>query len=266
MRLKSILAVVVLSMLFSLTACSNNKSKPSDTLTVGASQVPHAEILENIKPDLEKQGVGLDIKVFQDFVLPNKYVAEDQLDANYFQHIPWMDEVNKERGYNLVNIMGVHIEPMGAYSKKLRSINELSNGANVALPNGTSEVTRGLLLLERNKLIELSTHEGNLTPRDIRKNPKNLQFKLLEPSVLPRILPEVDMALINTNFALKADLNPLSDALFIEDHSSPYVNILATKKGNEKNEALMKLAKLLRSEKTKEFIKKKYNGAIVPAS
>lgn len=265
MKRRLLLLGCALITIIAFTAC-NNKSKSTNTLTIGASQVPHAEILENIRPDLEKQGVRLEVKVFQDFVLPNKYVAEDQLDGNFFQHTPWMEAVNKERGYNLVSVTGVHIEPMGAYSQKVKNIHALPQGAKVALPNGTSEITRALLLLERNKLIQLKKHEGNLTPQDIGANPKQLQFKPLEPSVLPRIIGEVDMALINTNFALKANLNPLKDALFIEDKASPYVNILVAKKGKEKNPALLKLAELLKSEKTREFIKEKYNGAIVPAS
>lgn len=265
MKRKLLLVGFALITIIGFTAC-NNKSKNTNTLTIGASQVPHAEILENIRPDLEKQGVQLEVKVFQDFVLPNKYVAEDQLDGNFFQHIPWMEAVNKERGYDLVNVTGVHIEPMGAYSQKVKNIDALPDGATIALPNGTSEITRALLLLERNKLIQLKKHEGNVTLQDIGTNSKQLKFKPLEPSVLPRIIGEVDMALINTNFALKANLNPLKDALFIEDKASPYVNILVAKKGKEKNQALLKLAELLKSEKTKEFIRKKYNGAIVPAS
>ncbi|SEM78808.1 MetQ/NlpA family ABC transporter substrate-binding protein [Lihuaxuella thermophila] len=246
------------------SACAAKKDEAA-TLTVGATQVPHAEILEHLKPQLEKQGVKLEVKVFQDYVLPNKAVEEGQLDANYFQHIPWMTATNKEKGYHLVKVAGVHIEPMGAYSRKIKDINQLKNGATVAIPNATSELTRVLLLLDSQKLIQLDNREGDKTLKNIKSNPKNLQFKLLEPAVLPRVLDQVDFAVINTNYALQAKLNPVKDSLFIEGKESPYVNVLATKQGNEKNEALQKLAKALTSPETKKFIEKKYKGAVVPA-
>ncbi|WP_044641752.1 MetQ/NlpA family ABC transporter substrate-binding protein [Risungbinella massiliensis] len=248
-----------------LTACGNQEAKETGTIRVGASQVPHAEILEQVKPILEKQGIKLEVQVFQDYVLPNKAVQEGQLEANFFQHLPWMETTNKERNYNLVKVIGVHIEPMGAYSSKYKNINELPNGAQVALPNGTSELTRVLLLLDQKGLIKLDNRDGDKTLENIQENPKNLQFKLLESAILPRVIKEVDLAIINTNYALQAKLNPVEDALFIEDKESPYVNVLATKKGKETDATIQALAKALNSPEVKKFIEEKYKGAVVPA-
>jgi D-methionine transport system substrate-binding protein len=255
--------ISLLLMVFA-TACGKQQANVH-TLTVAATQVPHAEILEHIKPQLEKEGVHLEIKVFQDYVLPNKAVEEGQVDANYFQHIPWMETTNKERGYHLVKVVGVHIEPMGAYSHKIKNIQELRDGATVAIPNGTSEINRVLLLLEKNGLIKLNNHNGVKTLNDITENPKHLQFKLLEPAILPRVLDQVDLAVINTNYALQAKLNPVKDALIIEGKDSPYVNVLAVKKGHENDPDIQKLAKALTSPETKKFIEEKYKGAVVPA-
>jgi D-methionine transport system substrate-binding protein len=260
---KWIAMMAVFAMLFAGTACAGKEE--GTTLKVGATAVPHAEILEFVKPQLEKQGIHLEVKVFQDYVLPNKAVEEGQLDANYFQHIPWMEATNKEQNWHLVKVTGVHIEPMGAYSAKIKNISELKNGATIALPNGSSEITRVLLLLDKNGLIQLDNREGQKTLKNIKANPKNLQFKLLEAATLPRVLDQVDLAVINTNYALQAGLNPLKDALFIEDKDSPYVNVLATKKGKENGEALRKLAEALTSPQTKKFIEEKYKGAVVPA-
>jgi len=262
--MKKLLAVAMASVI-ALVGVACGKGGGSDTLTIGASAVPHAEILEHVKPQLEKQGVKLEVKVFQDYVLPNKAVEEGQIDANFFQHIPWMEATNKEKKYHLVKVAGVHIEPMGAYSNKIKTVDEIKNGATLAIPNGTSEITRVLLLLDSQKLIQLDNRQGEKTLKNIKSNPKNLQFKLLEPAILPRVLDQVDFAIINTNYALQAKLNPMTDALFIEGSDSPYVNILATKKGNEKNPALQKLAKALTSPEVKNFIETKYKGAVVPA-
>jgi D-methionine transport system substrate-binding protein len=254
---------VILSV-FGTTACASQK-EASNTLTVGATAVPHAEILEHVKPMLEKEGVHLNIKVFQDYVLPNKAVEEGEIDANYFQHIPWMETTNKEKGYHLVKVVGVHIEPMGAYSHKIKDIHQLKDGATVAIPNGSSEIKRALLLLEQNGLIKLDNHEGPKTEKNIVSNPKHLQFKPLESAMLPRVLDQVDLDVINTNYALQAHLNPVKDALIIEDKHSPYVNVLATKKGKEQDPRIQKLAKVLTSPEVKKFIEEKYKGAVVPA-
>ncbi|PRX38558.1 D-methionine transport system substrate-binding protein [Planifilum fimeticola] len=247
------------------TAACGGGSQEKTTLRVGATQVPHAEILNHIKPTLEKEGIQLEVRVFQDYVLPNKAVEEGELDANYFQHIPWMESTNKEQGWHLVKVTGVHIEPMGAYSKKYKSKEEIPDGATVAIPNATSEMTRVLLLLDQQGLIKLDNRDGDKTLQNIQSNPKKLKFKALEPAILPRVLDQVDVAVINTNYALQAKLNPVKDSLFIEDKNSPYVNVLAVKKGNEKDPAIQKLAEVLTSPEVKKFIEEKYNGAVVPA-
>ncbi len=258
------LGLLSLALLRATAACGGG-SQEKTTLRVGATQVPHAEILNHIKPTLEKEGIQLEVRVFQDYVLPNKAVEEGELDANYFQHIPWMESTNKEQGWHLVKVTGVHIEPMGAYSKKYKSKEEIPDGATVALPNATSEMTRVLLLLDQQGLIKLDNREGDKTLKNIRSNPKKLKFKALEPAILPRVLDQVDVAVINTNYALQAKLNPVKDSLFIEDKNSPYVNVLAVKKGNEKDPAIQKLAEALTSPEVKKFIEEKYNGAVVPA-
>lgn len=243
----------------------NSKGTETQILKVGATQVPHAEILNYVKPILKKQGVDLQVQVFQDYVLPNRSVEEDQIDANFFQHIPWMETTNKENGFNLVKVTGVHIEPMGAYSQKIKNKSEVKNGATIAVPNATSEITRSLLLLDANGVIKLDNRNGEKTAKNIVSNPKNVEIKPLEAAMLPRVLDQVDLAVINTNYALQANLKPTEDAVFIENSKSPYVNVLATKKGKENDPRIQKLAKVLNSPEVKKFIDDKYKGAVVPA-
>ena len=238
----------------------------AEKLTVAASPVPHAEILEFVKPILAKEGVDLEVKVFSDYIQPNVQVSEKRLDANFFQHQPYLDEYNKNRGTHLVSVVGVHLEPFGAYSKKIKNINELKQGATVAIPNDPTNEGRALLLLQQQGLIKLKNPTDiTATPASIISNPKGLKFKPLEAAMLPRVLDQVDLALINTNFALQAGLVPTRDALFIEDKKSPYVNILVARPDNQNSPAMKKLAAALTSPETKQFIEKKYQGAIIPA-
>ncbi|GAA5089057.1 MetQ/NlpA family ABC transporter substrate-binding protein [Paenalcaligenes hermetiae] len=235
-------------------------------LTVAATPVPHAELLEFVKPTLAEQGVELDIKVFTDYVQPNAQVADGHLDVNFFQHKPYLDTFNKEHKTELVSIGLVHVEPFGAYSKKIKALSELKDGALVALPNDPSNGARALLLLQQQGLIELKDPENILaTSRDIVKNPKKLKFKELEAATLPRVLADVDLALINTNYALEAGLNPLNDALFIEGADSPYANIVATTADKVDNEDVKKLMQALHSDAVRQQITEQYKGAIVPA-
>lgn len=235
-------------------------------LTVAATPVPHAELLEFVKPTLAEQGVELDIKVFTDYVQPNAQVADGHLDVSFFQHKPYLDTFNKEHKTELVSIGLVHVEPFGAYSKKIKALSELKDGALVALPNDPSNGARALLLLQQQGLIELKDPENILaTSRDIVKNPKKLKFKELEAATLPRVLADVDLALINTNYALEAGLNPLNDALFIEGADSPYANIVATTADKADNEDVKKLMQALHSDAVRQQITEQYKGAIVPA-
>ena len=238
----------------------------AEKLTVAATPVPHAEILEFLKPELAKQGVELEVKVFTDYVQPNVQVAEKHLDANFFQHKPYLDEFNKGKGTNLVVVTGVHIEPFGAYSQKVKKLADLKEGAQVAIPNDATNGGRALLLLDKAGLIKLKDANNILaTPRDIVENPKKLKFRELEAATLPRVLGQVDLALINTNYALQAKLNPAKDALAIEGAQSPYVNILVARPDNKDSAAMKKLAAALNSPEVKKFIQEKYKGAVVPA-
>ncbi|MCF5144692.1 ABC transporter substrate-binding protein [Pseudomonas edaphica] len=241
-------------------------AQANEKLVVAATPIPHAEILELVKPTLAKEGVDLEIKVFTDYVQPNTQVAEKRLDANYFQTLPYLENFNKGKGTNLVTVIGVHVEPIGGYSKKIKNISELKDGATVAIPNEGSNAGRALLLLQKNGLITLKDPTNALaTPKDIASNPKNLKFKELESALLPRVLDQVDLDVINTNYALEAGLNPAKDALIIEDAKSPYVNFLVARPDNKDSDAIQKLAKALTSPQVKAFIEKKYNGAVVPA-
>lgn len=238
----------------------------AETLSVAATPVPHAELLEFVKPDLAAQGVELDIKVFTDYVQPNQQVIDGQIDSNFFQHQPYLDSFNKEHGSDLVSVGLVHVEPFGAYSQKIKDVSELKDGALVALPNDPSNGARALLLLQREGLIQLKDPDNILaTARDIAENPKKLKFKELEAATLPRILPDVDMALINTNYALEAGLNPTEDALFIEDKESPYANLVATTAAKKDDPAIAKLVQALQTDKVRDYILEHYQGAIVPA-
>ena len=241
-------------------------SAQAESLSVAATAVPHAEILEFVKPALAKEGVELNIKVFTDYVQPNVQVAEKRLDANFFQHQPYLDEFNKSRGTELVSVAGVHVEPFGAYSSQHKTLAELPQGANVVIPNDATNGGRALLLLQKAGLITLKPEAGILaTPKDIVANPKAIKLRELEAATLPRVLTQVDLALINTNYALEAKLNPTQDALVIEGSDSPYVNILVARPDNKDSAAMQKLAKALNSAEVKAFIAEKYQGAVVPA-
>jgi D-methionine transport system substrate-binding protein len=236
------------------------------TLTVAATAIPHAEILKQVKPLLAKEGVDLQVKVFADYVQPNSQVVEKGVDLNYFQTKPYLDAFNREHGTNLVVITGVHIEPFGAYSRKYKSIDQLPDGASVTIPNDPSNNSRALLLLAKHGLISLKDPTNEMsTLKDITANPKHLQFRQLEAAMLPRTLDEVDLALINTNYALAAGLNPTRDALLIEDKNSPYVNYLVGRPDNQNDPRVQKLAKALNSPEIKAFIEQKYQGAVLPA-
>ncbi|MNB62991.1 D-methionine-binding lipoprotein MetQ precursor [compost metagenome] len=241
-------------------------SAHAETLTVAATPVPHAEILEFVKPALAKEGVELKVKVFTDYIQPNVQVAEKRLDANFFQHQPYLDEFNKAKGTSLVAVTGVHLEPLGAYSSKLKDLKDLPSGANVVIPNDATNGGRALLLLAKAGVITLKDPTNILsTVKDIATNPKDLKIRELEAATIPRVLTQVDLALINTNYALEAKLDPSKDALVIEGNDSPYVNILVSRADNKDSDAMKKLAAALHSPEVKKFITEKYKGAVLPA-
>ncbi len=253
-----------------LAACGSGAEKAADgtgPLIVGATAVPHAEILEFLKPTLAAAGTPIEIRVFNDYVQPNTQLVEGGLDANYFQTKPYLDEFNAARSATLVTVAGVHVEPLGAYSRKFQSVEALPTGADVALPNDASNTGRSLLLLQSAGLITLRDGQNPLqTVRDITGNPKSLTFREIEAATLPRVLDQVDLAVINTNYALDAGLSPREDALALEGGDSPYVNYLVTRTDNQTDPRVQALATALRSQAVKDFIAGKYDGAVVPAA
>ena len=252
--------------LFAAVAAVAAFSAHAGDLSVAASPVPHAEILEFVKPALAKEGVNLKVKVFTDYIQPNVQVAEKRLDANFFQHQPYLDEFNKAKGTHLVSVAAVHLEPLGAYSSKYKKLDELKDGSTVVIPNDATNGGRALLLLDKAGLIKLNDSTNILsTVKDITANPKNLKFRELEAATIPRVLTQVDLALINTNYALEAKLNPEKDALVIEGSDSPYVNILVARPDDKESADMQKLVAALHTPEVKAFILEKYKGAIVPA-
>ena len=240
------------------------RESQGSTLSVGATPVPHAELLNLIKDDMAAQGITLKVVEFTDYVQPNMAVLSGELDANFFQHIPYL-ESNEEWSSKLVSAFGVHVEPFGLYSAKYKSINDLPNGASIAIPNDPSNGGRSLLLLQSKGLLTLRSGVGlTATPRDIVSNPKNFRFQELEAAQLPRSLQDVDAATINGNYALEAGFNPIRDSLIIEGADSPYVNIIVVQKGKENDPRIIALRKALLSQKVKDFIEKNYDGGVAP--
>ena len=249
-----------------VTAEEGGETAETVTLTVAASPTPHAVILEACIPLMEEKGYELVVNQYDDYVVPNTAVEDGDEDANYFQHIPYLDEFNETRGTHLVNVAGVHIEPMAIYAGKTASLEELPDGAVIGVPNDATNEGRALLLLEAQGLITLDDSSTlTATPINIVDNPKNLQFEEIEAKTLPSSLPDLDLAVINSNYALGAGLNPTTDALAIESADSPYVNVLVVKEGNEDNAAVQALVEVLHSDTIRDFINEEFDGAVVPA-
>ncbi|MBQ3725971.1 MAG: MetQ/NlpA family ABC transporter substrate-binding protein [Selenomonadaceae bacterium] len=272
------LAAMTLAASLLLTGCGGGSDQPAQkaddksaakevTLKIGATPVPHAELLAEITPDLKEKGITLEVIEFNDYVQPNIALNDKELDANFFQHEPYLNDFIKEhKDVKLKNAGGVHIEPMGIYSKKIKDLKELADGATVSIPNDPTNGGRALLLLQKAGLLKLKDGVNEMaTVQDIADNPKNLVIQEVEAAQLPRTLEDVDISIINTNFAMNADLNPMKDALFIEDKTSPYVNIIAVRDGDENREEIKTLLNTLKTDKVKKFIEDKYKGAIVPA-
>ena len=234
-------------------------------LKVGATPEPHAELLNLVKDDLAAEGISLEVIEFQDYVIPNEAVESGEIDANYFQHLPYLNSFNDERGYHLVNAGGIHVEPFAVYSSKIKDLKDLKKKAKIAIPNDPTNEGRALLLLQDAGLITLKEDAGlQATPQDIADNPLKIKFKEIEAASLPRVLKDFDAAVINGNYAIQAGLSALKDGLFVEGSSSPYVNVIAVKAGNENNDAIKALVKALQSDKVKDYIAKKYpNGDVV---
>ena len=256
-----------------LAACDSKETKKVEetkveakqtVIKIGATPVPHVEILEAVKPLLKAKGYDLEIVEFTDYVTPNIAVNEGELDANFFQHLPYLSEFNKNKNTDLVKTVNVHLEPMGLYSHKIKALGELADGATIAVPNDPTNESRALDILVKEGLLKFKEVDFK-TVVDIIENPKNLKIKELDAPQLPRVLDEVDAAIINTNYALSANLNPLKDAIIIESKDSPYANIVVVKKGNENKDSIKALNEAINSEEIRTFIKEKYQGSIVEA-
>lgn len=277
--MKKLLALLLgLTMALGLAACGSTPAEtegeePKEgentetvTLTVAASPTPHAEILQQVVDPLKEEGIDLVIKEYTDYNLPNTAVEEGEVDANYFQHTPYMNTFNVEHETHLVSVAEIHFEPLGLYAGKTASLEDLPDGAVIAIPNDSTNEGRALMLLEAQGLITLKEDAGlECTPNDIAENPKDLDFKELEAAMVPQVIDEVDFAIINSNYAIQANLDPTKDALVSENaDDAKYPNIICVKEGNENNEAILKLVEALKSDAVRTFIEDNYNGAVVP--
>lgn len=272
--LGALLAVTTLAT-FGLAGCGDSgsngaASKEDDkTITVAASPTPHAEILNKaVKPLVEKDGYKLEVKEFTDYVQPNTATEDGEVDANYFQHKPYLDNFNKEKGTHLVSVEGVHFEPFGLYPGKTKDLQNLQDGATVAVPNDATNEARALLLLQDAGLIKLKDGidpTSDATKLDITENPKNLDIQEIAAEQLPRSLADVDLAVINGNYALQADLNAAEDSLITEnpDYAKVYVNVVACRSGEENSDKIQALKKALQSDDVKKYVDETYKGAVV---
>lgn len=237
----------------------------AEVLKVGATPIPHAQILKIIVPDLKKEGIDLKIVEFTDYVTPNLALENKSLDANFMQTVPYLNKMNQDRHLNLVPVANIHVEPLGLYSKKIKSIKEFKNNASIGIPNDPSNGGRALILLHQNALITLKDPKNLYsTEFDIVKNPKNIKIRPLDAALLTKSLPDLDGAVINTNYALQANLSP-KNALINEGENSPYANVLVVRKEDENKASTLKLKNALQSQKVKDFILKEYNGEVLPA-
>jgi len=276
MKKKLLLLLVAAAVVLFAVGCSKTESdvetgatENAKKIVVGATPTPHAEILNAAKEILAEEGYELEIVEFTDYIQPNKMLESKELDANYFQHKPYLDDYNAENKTDLISIAAIHYEPLGIYPGKTKTLDELKDNAQIAVPNDTTNEARALLLLEAQGLIKLKEDAGlKATINDIVENPMNLKIIEIEAAQLARSLPDVDIAVINGNYAIQAGLNVATDALAMEEKDSlaatTYANIVAVRSGDEEREDLKALVKALTSEKIKKFIEEKYQGAVVP--
>ena len=277
--MKKLLALLLaLTVAIGLCACGSAPADDSSTdgdttepvvLKVAATPVPHAEILAQVKDVLAEQGIDLQVKEYNDYVMPNTAVEEGEEDVNFFQHQPYLDNFNQENGAHLVSVAAIHYEPMGIYAGKTTSIDALPDGATIAIPNDPTNEGRALLLLQAQGLIEVDEAAGlEATPNDITSNPKNIQFMELESAMLANTVEEVDLSVINSNVAMAAGFDPVEDSLASEDaiaeDSATYANVIVVKEGNEDNAAVQALIKALQTDAVRDFINETYKGAVVP--
>ena len=268
--MKKLVAAVLTGVLVAGTLSTGVYAKDDDkTITVAASATPHAEILEEAKPLLEKEGYDLEVTVFDDYVRPNEVVESGEFDANYFQHIPYLEQFNEEKGTHLVNAGGIHYEPFGIYPGTKDSLDDLADGDSIAVPNDTTNEARALLLLQDNGIITLKDGAGlNATVKDIEENPHNVEIVELEAAQVARVTGETAYVVLNGNYALEAGFSVAKDALAYEQADSEvaktYVNIIAVKEGNENSDKIKALVDVLKSDEIKDFINENYDGAVIP--
>ena len=269
--MKKLLAVVLTGafVVSALAGCGKSTSADDKVIKVAASATPHAEILEQAKPLLEAKGYDLQVTVFDDYVQPNNVVESGEFDANYFQHIPYLDSFNEEHGTHLVNAGGIHYEPFGIYPGTKSSLDDLESGDVIAVPNDTTNEARALLLLQDNGILTLKDGVGlEATVNDIVENPKDVKIQELAAEQVARVREEVAFAVLNGNYALEAGYTVAKDALVYEKSDSEaaktYVNIIAVKEGNEDNEGIKELVKVLKSDDIKKYINDTYDGAVIP--
>lgn len=244
------------------TGSSNAPAK----LVVGATAKPHAEILEIVKPILQKENVNLEIKVFTDYVLLNPALKDKQIDANFFQHSPYLEDYNAKNNANLTYTVKVHTEPMGVYSKKLEKLDALADGSSIGIPNDATNGGRALAVLEKAGLLKLKDGAGvTATDKDIVENPKKLKITMMDAAMLPRALEDLDVCVINSNYALEGGLNPVNDSIFMEAKDSPFANILAVRPEDKDKDSIKKLGQALQSPEVKKYIEDNYKGSVVPA-
>jgi len=276
MKKKLLLIVCAIFLMAIVAGCSNKAETPAPSdqtnqpapakVVVGATAKPHAEILEVAKPLLAKEGVDLEIKVFTDYVQLNPALKDKQIDANFFQHIPYLDDFNAKNNANLVWTVKVHNEPMGIYSKKIKNLSELADNSKVGIPNDATNGGRALMVLDSAGLIKLKEGVGvTATSKDIAENPKKLDIIMMDAAMLPRTLDDAAICVINSNYALEANLNPVKDSLFMEPKDSPFANVLAVRPEDKDKDVIVKLGKALQSPEVKKFLEDTYQGACVPS-
>ena len=268
--MKKLVAAVLTGVLVAGTLSTGVYAKDDDkTITVAASATPHAEILDEAKTLLEKEGYDLEVTVFDDYVRPNEVVESGEFDANYFQHIPYLEQFNEEKGTHLVNAGGIHYEPFGIYPGTKDSLDDLADGDSIAVPNDTTNEARALLLPQDNGIITLKDGAGlNATVKDIEENPHNVEIVELEAAQVARVTGETAYVVLNGNYALEAGFSVAKDALAYEQADSEaaktYVNIIAVKEGNENSDKIKALVDVLKSDEIKDFINENYDGAVIP--
>lgn len=275
--MKKKILLVVLALALVLTSCAKKEGKKEDgksttntenkKVVIGVSPAPHKEIAEKAKEILAKEGIELEIKEFDDYVTPNTSLQEKDIDLNFYQHIPYLDNFNKERGTKIVSLGAVHLEPMGIYSKKYKSLDELKDGDEVIIPNDATNGARALKLLEENNVIKLKADAGlEATEKDIAENPKNLKFTPVEAATIPRAYEDAAIAVINSNYALEANLSPKNDAIATEKaKGNPFANVIAAREADKDNETYKKVLEAFQSDEVKKYIEEKFEGEIIPA-